>query len=145
MTGVAVKVTGLPKQKGLEEAMMETLTGRRGRTDTGNWMLDAGLVEVHVPDDKRMQDTRSPLVGTKEKFGEFVPPIEPLTFHWYWGEVPPLTGMAVKVTCVPEQTGLAEGETATLTGRIGLTAIVMEFEVAGLLEVHTVFDEVKTH
>ena len=59
-----MKVTGLPEQKGLEEAMMETLTGRRGRTDTGNWMLEAGLFEVHVSDDKRVQDTRSPLAGT---------------------------------------------------------------------------------
>jgi hypothetical protein len=30
----------------------------------------------------------------------------------------------------------------TLTGRFGFTTITMEFDAAGLLEVHTVFEEV---
>jgi len=34
-----------------------------------------------------------------------------------------LVGVAVKVTEVPAQTGFAEGETKTLTGRFGLTFI----------------------
>ena len=59
--------------------------------------------------------------------GTFVP----LTFHWYAGVVPPLTGVAVNVTVVPAQTVLAEGATETLTGNSGLTVIVMVFDVAG--------------
>ena len=49
---------------------------------------------------------------------EFVAPemSSPLTFHWYAGMVPPLTGEAVKVTCVPAETGLADAEIDTLTG-----------------------------
>ena len=40
--------------------------------------------------------------------------------------------MAVKVTDVPSQTGLAEAAMDTLTGRSGLTTIVTVLEVAGL-------------
>ena len=56
----------------------------------------------------------------------------PFSFHRYVGVVPPLVGVAVKVTEVPAQTGLAEAETDTLTGSKGLTVIVTVFEVAGL-------------
>ena len=54
-----------------------------------------------------------------------------------------MVGVAVKVTDVPEQTGLAEAATDTLTGRFGLTVMVTELDVAGLpvaqvaLEVNT--------
>jgi hypothetical protein len=46
--------------------MMVILTGRFGSTDTGYWMLDAGLPVVQVSEDVKMQLTRSPLVGTYE-------------------------------------------------------------------------------
>ena len=49
-----------------------------------------------------------------------VPALVPLTFLWYEGVVPPFVGVAVKVTDVPEQTGLAEGAIKMLTGRPGL-------------------------
>ena len=39
---------------------------------------------------------------------------------------------AEKVIEVPAQTGLADGETQTLTGRFGLTVIVTAADVAGL-------------
>ena len=55
----------------------------------------------------------------------------PLTFHWYDGMVPPLTGMAVYVTEVPAQTGLADAAMETLTGNNGLTIIVIVFDMAG--------------
>ena len=42
-----------------------------------------------------------------------------------------MVGVAVKVTSVPVQTGFAEAETETLTGKFGLTIIVTVFEVAG--------------
>jgi hypothetical protein len=46
--------------------------------------------------------------------------------------VPPLVGVAVYVTDVPEHTGFAEAEIETLTGRFGFTVMVTVFDVAGL-------------
>ena len=46
--------------------------------------------------------------------------------------VPPLTAVAENVTVVPAQTGLAEGEIDTLTGRFGFTTIVTDPDKAGL-------------
>ena len=43
-----------------------------------------------------------------------------------------MVGVAVKVTDVPSQTGLAEAAIATLTGSNGLTVMVTVFDVAGL-------------
>jgi hypothetical protein len=67
-----------------------------------------------------------------------------LTFHWYAGEAPPLEGVAVKVTVDPAHTGFCEGVTFTLTGSNGLTVMVMAFEVAGLFEMQTNSEEVRT-
>ena len=57
--------------------------------------------------------------------------------------MPPFTGVAVNVTEVPEQTGLADAATVTLTGRIGLTVIVIALDVAGFPEVQ-IADDVRT-
>ena len=43
-----------------------------------------------------------------------------------------MVGVAVKVTEVPAQTGLADTTIATLTGRFGFTVMVTVLEVAGL-------------
>ena len=43
-----------------------------------------------------------------------------------------MVGVAVKVTEVPAQTGFADAAMETLTGRFGLTVMVIVFEVAGL-------------
>jgi hypothetical protein len=43
-----------------------------------------------------------------------------------------LVGVAVNVTGVDAQTGLAEATIETLAGRIGFTVIVTVFDVAGL-------------
>ena len=48
----------------------------------------------------------------------------PLTVHKYTGAVPPLVGVAVKVTSVPAQTGFELTARLTLTGRSGLTVTV---------------------
>jgi hypothetical protein len=61
--GVAVNVTELPGQNGFAEAAIVMLTGRFGLTDTRCWMLDAGLSDVQVSDEVRMQDTKSPFTG----------------------------------------------------------------------------------
>jgi hypothetical protein len=59
--------------------------------------------------------------------------------------VPPLVGVAVNVTLVPEQM-VDEGEAAMLTPAAtdGFTTIVIVFDVAGLPVAH-VFDDVITH
>ena len=54
-----------------------------------------------------------------------------------------MTAVAVKITEVPAQTGLAEAETEMLTASSGLTAITTGFELAGL-PVAQVALEVKT-
>jgi hypothetical protein len=48
--------------------------------------------------------------------------------------------VAVKVTEVPEQTGLADAAMLKLTGRFGLTVMVTVFEVAGLPVAQVAFD-----
>jgi hypothetical protein len=53
-------------------------------------------------------------------------------------------GVAVKVTEFPAQTGFWDGATRTLTGRFGLTIIVIPLEVAGLFEMQAVIEEVST-
>jgi len=72
--------------------------------------------------------------------GLFVPALIPFTFHWYAGLLPPLTGVAVKVTGVPRHTGLAEAKMLTETGRNGETVIVITFELAGFPLVHPALD-----
>ena len=54
-----------------------------------------------------------------------------------------MVGVAVKVTEVPAQTGLAEAAIDTLTGSRGFTVMVTVFDVAGL-PVGQVALEVKT-
>jgi hypothetical protein len=43
-----------------------------------------------------------------------------------------LVGVAVNVTGVEAQTGLAEAKIETLTGKLAFTVMVIMFEVAGL-------------
>ena len=57
--------------------------------------------------------------------------------------VPPLVGVAVKVTEVPEQIGFADAAIETLTGKFGFTVMVTVFEVAGFPVMQVAF-EVKT-
>ena len=46
--------------------------------------------------------------------------------------MPPLVGVTVKVTLVPEQIVVAAAEILTLTGRFGFTVMVTVLDVAGL-------------
>jgi hypothetical protein len=50
--------------------------------------------------------------------------------------LPPFVGVAVKVTAVPAQAGLADGAMLTLAERIGFTVNVIVLEVAGEPEAH---------
>ena len=74
----------------------------------------------------------------------FVPTAPAFLYHWYDGDVPPFTGVAVKVTDVPAHTGLADAPIVTLTGRIELTVIVIAFDVDGDPVRHGVAFEVIT-
>ena len=49
----------------------------------------------------------------------------------------------MKVTEPPMQKGFDEAEMETLTGRFGLTVIVIEFDVAGLFDIQIVLEEVR--
>jgi len=73
-----------------------------------------------------------------------LPTVPPFRLHWYAGSVPPLVGTAVKVTCEPEQVGLLSTEIETDGVTVGVTLIVIVFElaVAGLAQLAL---EVSTH
>ena len=57
--------------------------------------------------------------------------------------MPPPTGAGVKVTDVPEQTGLVDTAIDTLAATVELTTIVIVFDVAGLPDIQ-LKDEVIT-
>ena len=62
-------------------------------------------------------------------------------YHWYAGVLPPLVGVAVKVTLVPAQIVLPGADaTSTLTGKIGFTVIVIVLDEAGLPVAHVAFE-----
>jgi hypothetical protein len=63
-----------------------------------------------------------------------VPTLDPLTFHWYEGAVPPLAIVALNVTLVPLQTGLLDAETTMA----GVTLVVNETTMLLLVAVAVV-------
>ena len=76
----------------------------------------AGLLEVQtVFDEVNTHCTTSPFVGIYVNIGALEPASVPLTFHWYAGLLPGLTGVAVNVTVVPKQTVLPEALIETST------------------------------
>jgi len=85
----------------------------------------AGLPETQDKAEVSWQVTTSPLAGVKV-YDEFValPIPVPLTFHWYVGEMPPFTGVAVNITELPAQNGFAEAVMETPAGNTGFTVIV---------------------
>ena len=66
---------------------------------------------------------------------------EPLTYQLYEGDVPPLVGVVVKVTLVPEHI-VEEGltEPLTLTALFAFTVIVIVLEDAGLPVAQVIFE-----
>lgn len=69
-----------------------------------------------------------------------VPAFTPFSFHWKKGVDPPFTGVAVKITLDPAQTGFADGAIVILIGKSGLTIIVTVLEVAGFPLAHAAFE-----
>jgi hypothetical protein len=58
--------------------------------------------------------------------------------------VPPLVGVAVNVTLVPEQIVVADAPIFTLAGKLGFTVIVTALLVAGLPVAHVAFEVITT-
>jgi hypothetical protein len=119
---------------------MEMLTGVMTPTLMVTLLEVAGLPEGHVTEEVRTQLTTSPFSGLKVNVEALVPALTAFTFHWYCGEVPPLIGVALKVTGVPSQTGFAEGEMLIPTVDVGFTVMVTVFDVAGFPVVHARFE-----
>jgi hypothetical protein len=65
------------------------------------------------------------------------------TNHWYVGD-PPLTGVGVNVTTVPEATGLALAAMETLGVTGELTTMVTVLEFIGLPEEQLAFEVMAT-
>ncbi len=59
----------------------------------------------------------------------------PFFLHWYVGEVPPLVGVAVKFTAVPEQTVEASAVMLTLGTTLLVTVMVRLLLLAKVVEV----------
>jgi hypothetical protein len=58
--------------------------------------------------------------------------------------VPGFVGVAVKVTLVPAQTVVAEAVILTLTGKFGLTVVVIALLVAGLPDAQLAVEVITT-
>jgi hypothetical protein len=139
LVGVAVKVTEAPAHI-VEPEPLAILT--EGVTEVFTVM--AILLEVAVVGlaqaalDVSTQVTASELARVVEvKVAALVPTLVPFTFHWYAGVVPPLVGVAVKVTEAPAQivepeplAMLTEGVTEVFT----VMAILLEVAVVGLAQ-----------
>ena len=68
-----------------------------------------------------------------------LPTLPPFFFHWKLG-VPPLVGVAVKVTLVFAQTGFEEAAMLTEAATNGFTVMVTGLEDAGLPETQVSLD-----
>jgi hypothetical protein len=100
----------------------------------------AGFDDAHNTPEVNIHETESPFTGVQVYEILFAPTLIQFTIHWYAGETPPLTGMAVKVTGVPSSTGFPEASMETLTGSTGFTVMVTVLEVAGLPEIQVALE-----
>jgi len=77
--------------------------------------------------------------------GLFVPTLTPFTFHWYDGLVPPCVGVAVKVTDVPGQMGVAGSATMETAGvNTGFTTMLTGLLVAVEGDAQVALDVIST-
>ena len=116
LTAVAVNVTDVPAQTGPEgddEIFTDGDTTVLTTMVTGAETTDEGVAQTAFERSSTVITSPFTKVADENK-GEFVPVFTPFTFHWYTGELPPFTGVAVKLTGVPGQTAPA-GETVTDT------------------------------
>jgi hypothetical protein len=131
LVGVAVKVTLLP----LHIVVALALTVTAGVTAVDTSMVTALLVTVAGLAQAALlvncTVTTSPLARVVlVKVAEFTPALLLFTFHWYTGLLPPLTGVAVKVTLPPAHivVVLAVIDTEGVTDV--LTVMVTAFDVS---------------
>jgi hypothetical protein len=120
-------------QHGLFDATMVTPTGTLwlGITVIVNALDITGLLVRQEALEFRVQVTTSLSLGRYMKTGLLTPAFVPFTFHWYEGDGPPFTGVAVNVTGVFWHTVVAEAVMVTPACCSGLTTIVIALEVAG--------------
>ena len=140
LTGIAVNVTGDPKQNGLVRVEIETPAANEGLTTMVTGFEVAGLPLTQAAVDVNLQVTISPFTGVYVKTELFVPTVIVFLYHWYTGINPPLVGVAVNVTEVPGQTGFAEGEMDMPAGVLELTDMVMAFDLAGFIVAQVRFE-----
>ena len=89
--------------------------------------------------------TLSELLNVDElKVGLLVPTFAPFTFHWYVGVVPPLVGVAVKVTGVPGHIVVADADTVTEGTGAGVTVIGIAALAAVNGDAHAAFEVITT-
>ena len=138
--GVAVKVTLMPEQiTPLGFAEMPTIAVSGELTVIVMEFEEAGDPVTQERFDVIILVITSPFARAVEVYVEFVSPemSVPLFCHWYVG-IPPLEGVAVNVTLVPEHiTPPGFAAILTLAAADEITDIVMEFEVAGDPVAHT--------
>ena len=89
----------------------------------------AGVAQATL--DVNTQLTTSPFTSeVDEKVGVLLPLFVPFTFHWYDGDVPPFTGVAVKLTIAPAHIVVADAVIDTLGVTAAFTVIVIGEAVA---------------
>ena len=95
-------------------------------------LLEAILAGVaQAAFDVNTQLTTSPFTSdVDEKVGVLLPLFDPFTFHWYEGDVPPFTGVAVKLTVAPAHIVVADAVIDTLGVTAAFTVIVIVFDVS---------------
>jgi hypothetical protein len=129
LTGVAVNVTLDPSHTVVWLVMIDT-EGVTLEIFIVIGELEAVAEVTQVALDVSSTVTISPFARDEEvNVGMLVPVFDPLTFHWKAGVVPPLTGVAVNVTDVPEQIA-PEGDAITETEGV---ILVITSIVTGLL------------
>jgi len=144
LVGVAVNLTLVPEQMAPEGlAVILTLAFETVVTVIVIAFEVAGEPLTQEALDVITQVIILPLTKDDEVYVTLVAPeiAMPLFFHWYVGVLPPLVGVAVNVTIVPElivPEGLAAILTLAATER--LTVIVIEFDVAGEPVAHVAVD-----
>ena len=138
-------MTEVPGQIVVAEA--PTLTAGTGAVVT---VMDIpGLVaetgDAHVALEVISTVTLSLLFSVVEvKVGLFVPTFVPLTFHWYTGLEPPLTGVAVNVIEVPGQMVVCEATMLTAGTGAAFTVIGISALVAEAGDAHVAFEVITT-
>ena len=121
LVGVAVNVTLLPEHVGLDPDVIAMLTDGVSLAVTANAMPvdEAVPVVTHVRLVVISTVIVPPVVPASVYVALLVPTGLPSFLHWYVG-VPPLVGVAVKVTLLPEQVGFVPDVIAILTDGVTL-------------------------